>query len=286
MVELFLLQHSVTAYIFLVLFSLAIGSLLNVFIHRLPQMLQHEWAEQCRSLLKLPEETLPSINLFYPRSFCPQCKTTIPFWHNIPVFSYFILRGHCRTCATSISWRYPFVEFLTCILSVYAAWHFGFNLELIYILLFIWVVIIITFIDIQHQLLPDSLSLTLLWIGLFANTQALFTSLPTAVFSAAGAYLFLWLVIKLFYLLTGKIGMGNGDFKLFAAFGAWFGWTQLPFILLLSSILGALVGILYLKSTKQTKETPIPFGPFLCLAGLTTLFYGNTILAWYLGFYS
>jgi leader peptidase (prepilin peptidase)/N-methyltransferase len=166
-----------------------------------------------------------------------------------------------------------------------AALMFGFNLTLIFVLIFIWLLICLCAIDFQHQLLPDSLTLSLLWVGLIANTQSLFTTLPNAVLSAAGAYAALWLFIKLFYLLTGKIGMGNGDFKLFAAFGAWLGWTQLPMILLISSISGSIIGMIYLKSTHQTKETPIPFGPFLCLAGLISLFFGKAIVKWYLGFY-
>ncbi|AHE67211.1 prepilin peptidase [Legionella oakridgensis] len=278
--------YPIVIYIFLALFSLAIGSLLNVIIHRLPLMLQMEWTSQCRNLLQLPDET-PSkkINLFFPRSFCPQCKNKIPFWHNIPLVSYCFLRGRCATCQQSIPFRYPFVEALCLGLSLLAVWHFGFNLTLIFALLFIWLLIVICFIDLQHQLIPDSLSLSLLWLGLIANTQTLFTSLSVAVLSAAGAYLALWLFIKLFYLLTGKIGMGQGDFKLFAAFGAWFGWVQLPFILLLSSILGALTGLIYLKATRQTRDTPIPFGPFLCLAGLIALFYGDAIIRWYLNLF-
>ena len=284
MVDIFLL-YPVTMYIFLALFSLLIGSLLNVFIYRLPLMLQAEWSDECRSFLELPVLATQKINLFFPRSFCPNCKKIIPSWHNIPVLSYLLLRGRCSNCSETISFRYPLVELLSMGLSIGAAWHFGFNLTLLYALLFIWILIIITFIDLHHQLIPDCLSLSLLWLGLIANTQLLFTTLPIAVLSAAGAYLGLWLFIKLFYLCTGKIGMGNGDFKLFAAFGAWFGWMQIPFILLLSSLLGAVIGIIYLKSTQKTRATPIPFGPFLCLAGLVTLFYGPQITQWYLRLY-
>lgn len=281
----YLTLYPIPAYVFLALFSLAIGSLLNVFIHRLPIMLQAQWACQCRELLSLPVEQTSPVNLFFPRSFCPSCKTTIPFWHNIPILSYLILRGRCSHCRISIPIFYPLVELLCMVLSVLAAWHFGFNITLVFALLFLWVLLVLCFIDFHHQLLPDSLTLTLLWLGLIANTQSLFTTLPNAVLSAAGAYLGLWLFIKLFYLITGKIGMGNGDFKLFAAFGAWFGWTQLPLILLVSSITGAIVGITYLKLSKKTKETPIPFGPFLCVAGLLSLFYGNDFMHWYLNFY-
>ena len=271
----------VTAYIFLGVLSLAVGSLLNVVIHRLPLMLQKEWRIDCRQLLDLPEIPEKSINLFFPRSFCPQCNQPVRAWQNIPLISYLLLRGRCHPCKQSISLRYPFVEALSMGLSLAAAYCFGFNLTLLFVCLFIWLVIALCFIDLQHQILPDGLSLSLLWLGLIANTQALFTSLPNAVFATVGAYLGLWLFIKLFYLLTGKIGMGHGDFKLFAAFGAWFGWTQLPLILISASLSGAVVGAIYLKSTAQSHKTPIPFGPFLCIASLLALFYGNKIWDWY-----
>jgi leader peptidase (prepilin peptidase)/N-methyltransferase len=274
MINEFILLHPLTAYIFLGLFCLAIGSLLNVIIYRLPVMLDAEWSSHCRHLLNAPEEPSKKINLFYPRSFCPSCNSLIPFWHNIPLLSYCLLRGHCHECRQAIPYRYPLVEASCLLLSLFAAWTFGFNLSLI-----------LCVIDIQHQLLPDSLTLSFLWLGLIANTQQMFTTLPNAVLSAAGAYVSLWLFIKLYYLISGKIGMGNGDFKLFAALGAWFGWAQLPLILLISSITGAITGIIYLKTTKQTNETPISFGPFLCLAGIVSLFYGDAILHWYLRLY-
>lgn len=278
--------YPITTYIFLGLFSLTVGSLLNVVIYRLPLMLNAEWTSQCRTLLQLPEEPTAQINLFFPRSFCPGCKKMIPFWHNLPILSYCLLRGHCHQCHQKIPFRYPLIEGICLGLSLLASVYFGFTLSLLFALLFIWLLICMFMIDLQHQLLPDSLTISLLWLGLIANTQHLFTTLPNAVLSAAGAYMALWLFIKLYYLLTGKLGMGHGDFKLFAAFGAWFGWTQLPLILLISSISGAITGILYLKTTKQTRETPIAFGPFLCIAGLISLFYGKTIIRWYLGLYS
>lgn len=285
MINEFAIIHPLTTYILFGLFCLAIGSFLNVVIYRLPLMLQAEWSSQCRILLHLPEEPANNINLFYPRSFCTNCNKLIPFWHNIPIFSYLILRGHCSQCRKAIPLRYLWVELTCFLLSLFAAYFFGFHLSLIFALLFIWLLLCLCVIDLQHQLLPDSLTISLLWLGLIANTQHLFTSLPNAVWSAVGAYMALWLFIKLFYLITKKIGMGNGDFKLFAAFGAWFGWTQLPLILLISSITGTVVGVIYLKTTKQARETPIPFGPFLCLAGIISLFYGQTIMNWYLGFY-
>lgn len=269
-------------FIYLGLVSLAVGSFLNVVIYRLPLMLESEWRKDCCNLLNISEPTENAINLCTPRSFCPSCNKTIGVWQNIPVLSYFFLRGRCRTCQTPISIIYPLIELLCMGLSLFAAWHFGLALTLPFALVFIWILIPLCFIDLKHQILPDCLTLSLLWLGLIANTQHMFTSLPNAVLSSASAYLFLWVFIKLFYLATGKIGMGNGDFKLFAAFGAWFGWTLLPLILLLSSLIGAVVGIIYLKLSDKSRETPIPFGPFLCLAGLIALFYGHTIINWYL----
>lgn len=277
-----LLLSPISLYVILGIFSLAVGSFLNVVIYRLPLMLNAEWRADCCSLLQLPEPEAPKLNLSFPRSFCPSCNTTIPFWHNIPVISYFLLLGRCRQCHAPISLQYPLIELLCLALSLGAAWHFGFGINLLFVLPFIWILIVLFFIDLKHQILPDSLTLSLLWLGLIANTQELFTTLPNAVFSAAGAYLSLWLFIKLFYLITGKIGMGNGDFKLFAAFGAWFGGALLPFILIVASLAGAIIGIIYLKAHQKTKETPIPFGPFLCVSALVALFYGQALMSWYL----
>lgn len=269
-------------YFMVTLFSLMVGSLLNVVIYRLPLMLKAEQLSECTELLNLPKEKLHSLNLFFPRSFCPHCKHQIKALDNIPLLSYLILKGRCRYCLSLINWRYPLVEALSALLALYASWHFGFNLHLFFSLIFIWISLCLIFIDLDHQLLPDSLTLLLLWLGLIANTQSLFTPLSNAVLSAAGAYLFLWLFIKLFYLITGKIGMGHGDFKLFAALGAWFGWTILPLILLVSSITGAIVGIIFLKYKKQSKDTPIAFGPFLSIAGMVALFWGPAILNGYI----
>lgn len=272
---------------FTILFAvicLCVGSLLNVIIHRLPLMMMAEWAAECRSYLELPEKSVEKINLFFPRSFCPTCKAPIPSWFNIPIISYIILRGRSHCCKEPISIRYPFVEALCLVLSLFAAWKFGYTATLVYALLFIWVLIVISFIDLQHQLIPDTLSLGLLWLGLIANTNVLFTTLPNAVLSAVAGYLSLWIIIKLYYLVTKKIGMGNGDFKLFAAFGAWFGWMQLPFILLLSSLVGAVIGIIYLQTVGKSRNTPLPFGPYLCISGLISLFYGQDIVYWYLYF--
>lgn len=269
-------------YIAIALFSLSIGSLLNVIIYRLPIMLEREWKDQYDDIMGMKKETQKPINLFFPRSFCPKCKSMVKSWQNIPLLSYLFLRGRCYECHASISIRYPLIELTTMLLSLYAAWHFGFTLQLPFALIAIWILICLIFIDLDHQILPDSLTLSLLWLGLIANTESLFTNLHQAVLSTVGAYLGLWLFIKLFYLATGKIGMGNGDFKLFAAFGAWFGWIFLPLILLLSSFSGAIIGVLYLKLNRKSKDTAIPFGPFLCISGLIALFWGQSIVNWYL----
>lgn len=242
--------------------GLLMGSFLNVVIYRLPLMMQA--AESLHPHKK-------TFNLFLPRSHCPACQTCIPAWHNIPLLSYLLLKGKCHHCQHAIPYQYPLVEASSMLLSFLMAWIFGYHLTLLFALLFVWILICLTWIDIRHQLLPDSLTLGLLWLGLIANTQTLFTSLPNAVLSAAGAYLGLWLFIQLFYLCTKKIGMGHGDFKLYAAFGAWFGWQLLLPILMSACILGSVIGVIYLSYMKKTKDTPIPFGPFLCLAGLGAL---------------
>ncbi|MBA3537825.1 MAG: prepilin peptidase [Tatlockia sp.] len=273
------------AYLLLAIFALVIGSLLNVIIYRLPLMIEADLQEECAYQFHLVEPPKNKVNLFFPRSFCPACKAMIPAGFNIPLLSYCLLRGRCCQCKQPISIRYPLVELLSCLLALLAAWHLGFNLTLVFALVFIWILISLFFIDLKHQILPDSLTLGLLWLGLIANTQNLFTTLPNAVLSAAAAYLSLWLFIKLYYLLTAKIGMGNGDFKLFAAFGAWFGGLQLPLILLIAALTGAISGLTYLKIQAKTKDTPIPFGPFLCFAGFISLFWGEAIMNWYLGFW-
>jgi len=278
-------NHPGFMYLAVALLALALGSLLNVIIYRLPIMIQREWKQQCCSLLGLEETQQKSLNLFLPRSFCPHCKTMIKAWQNIPLLSYLFLRGRCYQCKSPISIRYPFIELCTLVLSLYASWHFGFTLQLPFALITICILICLIFIDLDHQLLPDSLTLSLLWMGLIANTMTLFTSLPDAVLSAAGAYIILWLFIKIYYLISGKIGMGHGDFKLFAAFGSCFGWMFLPLILLFSCVSGAIIGLSYLHLKGKSKDTRIPFGPFLCIAGIVALFWGQNIMDWYLHFW-
>jgi leader peptidase (prepilin peptidase)/N-methyltransferase len=273
-----------TTYLGLLLFSLCIGSLLNAMIYRIPLMLKENFTHECRSFLALEssENEKTNINLFFPRSFCPFCRHTIRAWHNIPLFSYLFLRGKCADCHHPISLRYPFIEALYAGLTLFSAYHFGFTIYLIFAMIFIALILMMAFIDLDTQLLPDGLTYSLLWIGLIFNTQNYFISPEMAILSAAGAYCSLWLFIQLFYLITGKIGMGQGDFKLFAAFGAWFGASHLILIILLASFIGAIIGFIYLKNQNQPTSTPIPFGPFLCFAGLISLFYGQRIIETYL----
>lgn len=270
-------------YVALAILALVIGSFLNLLIYRLPKMLEYNFKRECAVFLKKPIPKPLKINLFYPRSFCTVCKKTIPMISNIPLLSYCVQQGKCRSCKAHISFQYPLVEALTLILSLFAAWQFGFTTQLGFALLFIWMVLPLFFIDMKHYLLPDGLTLSLLWVGLIANTQGLFCDLPDAVYGAVVGYSVLFVVTKLFFLSTGKVGMGQGDLKLFAALGAWFGWFMLPLMLLIASVMGVLAGLFYLKSTGKSKDTPIPFGPFICLSGLLALYYGNTVLIWYLG---
>lgn len=250
------LTSSVTCWILLISLTLIIGSFLNVLIFRLPQMVLNDPTEN-------PQR---NINLFLPRSFCPNCRKTIKAWQNIPILSFFLLQGRCRSCQKRISWHYPLNEALFLGLAIWAAFFLGFTLNYLFALIFIANLICIFWIDIDHQIIPDELSLGLLWMGLIASDFNLFVPLSTAVYGAISGYLSLWLFTHCYYLISGKWGMGHGDFKLFAAFGAWFGPFLLLHILILASISGLVIGSLYLKLSKQKQSTPIPFGPYLCLA--------------------
>jgi leader peptidase (prepilin peptidase)/N-methyltransferase len=264
------------------LLGLMVGSFLNVVIHRLPKMMEREWHAQCAELAgKSIPETTP-YNLIVPRSACPHCQHAIGALENIPVISYLMLRGKCKGCGTHISARYPIVETISGILSAYAAWHFGFGLAAGAALVMIWALIALTFIDFDTQLLPDAITLPLLWLGLLLNINNTFTSLTDAVVGAVAGYLVLWSVYWLFKLVTGKEGMGYGDFKLLAAIGAWLGWTMLPLTILLSSLVGAVVGIALIVIAKQGRNIPIPFGPYLAGGGLIALFWGQPLTQSYL----
>jgi leader peptidase (prepilin peptidase)/N-methyltransferase len=262
--------------------GLLVGSFLNVVIHRLPKMMEHEWQQQCAELSGHPIETSPTYNLVVPRSACPHCNHAISALENIPVISYLFLRGKCAGCAAPISPRYPIVEAVSGLLSTYAAWHFGFGLAGIAAIILVWALITLTFIDFDTQLLPDSITLPLLWLGLLLNLNGAFTSLPNALIGAVAGYLVLWSVYWAFKLTTGKEGMGYGDFKLLAALGAWLGWTMLPLIILLSSLVGAVVGIALIVIAKHGRNIPIPFGPYLAGGGLIALFWGQALTQSYL----
>ena len=262
--------------------GLMVGSFLNVVIYRLPKMMEREWQEQCADLNGTALADQASFSLAVPRSCCPSCGHAISALENIPVLSYLWLRGKCAGCAKPISRRYPVVEAATALLSAATAGYFGYGVAALAAILFVWSLIALTFIDYDTQLLPDSITLPLLWLGLIFNLQATFVPLQSAVIGAMAGYLSLWTVNWLFKIFTGKQGMGHGDFKLLAAIGAWLGWNMLPLVILLSSVVGAAVGIVLIILTKQGRSVPIPFGPYLAGGGLIALFWGQTILRTYL----
>jgi leader peptidase (prepilin peptidase)/N-methyltransferase len=267
------------------LVGLIVGSFLNVVIYRLPVMMQRDWRQQAREILELPEEPKQdTFNLILPNSCCPNCGHQIRPWENIPVVSYLFLRGKCSGCKTPISKRYPLVELACGLLSGYVAFHFGFGWQAAGVLVLTWGLLAMSLIDCDHQLLPDALVLPLLWLGLIANLFGVFTSLEDALWGAIAGYLSLWSVYWLFKLLTGKEGMGYGDFKLLAMLGAWGGWQILPLTILLSSLVGAVLGVIMLRLRNQETSTPIPFGPYLAIAGWIALLWGDQITGTYLHF--
>ncbi len=265
-------------------FGLMIGSFLNVVIHRLPKMMQRESDNYVahESGKDLPHTD--RYNLMVPRSACPQCAHRISALENMPVISYVFLGGKCIKCKTPISIRYPLVELLTGALSAFLAWRFGTGITGLASMLFAYMLIAMTFIDADTQLLPDDLTLPLLWCGLLVNLNGTFVPLQEAVIGAAAGYLSLWAVYWTFKLTTGKEGMGYGDFKLLAALGAWLGWKMLPIIILLSSLVGAVVGISLILFARHGRNNPIPFGPYLAAAGMIALLYGKPLAQTYLGF--
>ena len=265
--------------------GLLVGSFLNVLIYRLPVMMQREWQSQAREFLELPAEPeAATFNLFLPHSRCPHCDHRIRAWENIPLLSWLALRGKCSACKAPISRRYALVELACGLLSGYVAWHFGFTWQAGAMLLLTWGLLAMSMIDADHQLLPDSLVLPLLWLGLIVNSVGLFASLPDALWGAVAGYLSLWSVYWLFKLVTGKEGMGYGDFKLLAMLGAWGGWQVLPLTILLSSVVGAVLGTIMLRMRNADNSTPIPFGPYLAIAGWVALLWGEQITASYLQF--
>jgi leader peptidase (prepilin peptidase)/N-methyltransferase len=265
-------------------FGLLIGSFLNVVIHRLPRMMQNEWEREARTLLE-PDEAHPEsarYDLWSPRSQCPHCERPIRAHENVPVLSFLLLRGRCPGCGQRISWQYPAVELLTAALFAVTMLHFGASAAGLAALALTAVLIAAAGIDARTTLLPDQLTLPLLWLGLVANYFGLFTDLESAVLGAIGGYLSLWLVYHAFRLATGKEGMGYGDFKLLAALGAWLGWQALPMILLLASLVGAFVGIALILLRGRDRNIPIPFGPYLAAAGWLVLLWGDQLITVYL----
>lgn len=265
------------------LLGLLFGSFGNVVVARLPVMLKRQWQQECAEALEQPVAKTPTFNLATPRSHCPSCRTTIRWYENIPVLSYLVLRGRCRHCKTRISLRYPLLEALVAVTTLFCVAFFGFSLEGWVYAIFLYVLTLLTLIDADEMLLPDQLTLPLLWAGLLASLFLDTVSPADAILGAVFGYAFLWSVYWLFRLTTGKEGMGYGDFKLLAALGAWLGWQMLPLIVLLASVIGALIGLVMILMKRHKQGVPIPFGPFLALAGAVALFVGTDIYTWYWG---
>ncbi|TRY30611.1 prepilin peptidase [Aliiglaciecola sp. M165] len=265
---------------FVFILSLLVGSFLNVVIYRLPVMMEKGWKQEFHAYFhpeQVEDEQQDTFNLVKPDSTCPKCQHKIRAWENIPVVSWLLLRGKCSQCQNPISARYPAVELLTALASVSIAWHFGFGWQAAAAVFLTWCLMALIFIDIDKMLLPDQITLPLLWLGLLLSTAGVFVDATDAIIGAAAGYLSLWSVYWLFKLLTGKEGMGYGDFKLLAALGAWMGWQHLAIIILLSSFVGAVIGISYLIIKGKEKGSHIPFGPYLAIAGWLTLMFGGQI---------
>jgi len=285
-------DHSLVFYITIAILGLIIGSFLNVVIMRLPVMLLRDWRRDCREFLreKFPEdlgstadaaETTAKFNLLVPRSNCPKCGHHISAIENVPLLSYLALRGRCKACKAPISPRYPVIEFVSALLAVTVAWKFGVSYQFLFAMLLSWALISLTMIDYDYQYLPDQITLPFLWLGLILNLQGMYTDINSAVIGAVAGYLSLWLVFQLFKIFTGKEGMGFGDFKLLALFGAWLGWQLLPAVILISSVIGSLVGILLIVFKLHEKGKPIPFGPYLAGAGWVAMLWGKDLNALY-----
>jgi len=282
-----LLLNTPVLFILLIgIIGLLVGSFLNVVIYRLPVMMQRQWRSDCQNYLELPADAEHNevFNLSRPLSRCPSCKTPIKPYQNIPVLSYVLLKGQCANCGLAISKRYPLIEAFTAILSMLVAWHFGYSMQAGFALLLTWSLVALSFIDIDHQLLPDSITLPMLWLGLLLSVFSVFVDANTSIIGAVAGYLCLWTVYQLFKLATGKEGMGYGDFKLLALFGAWLGWQVLPVIILLSSLVGAVIGVSMIVFGGHERGKPIPFGPYLAAAGWLAMLWGHDIIKWYTNF--
>jgi leader peptidase (prepilin peptidase)/N-methyltransferase len=280
-------QLNVATYLTLLfILGLLIGSFLNVVIYRLPIMMQREWRCDCLEFLEQPSEATAEIfNLSIPRSRCGKCGHAISALENIPILSYLALRGKCQGCKTPISIQYPLVELFTGVISLVIGWHFGVSLQALAGLIFSWCLIAASGIDLGHKLLPDTITLPLMWLGILLSLFNIFIDLETSIIGAIAGYLCLWSVFILFKLVTGKEGMGHGDFKLLAALGAWCGWKMLFVIVLTSSLVGAVVGILMIVLSKTERNTQIPFGPYLAAAGWISFLWGPVLLSTYLNIF-
>jgi leader peptidase (prepilin peptidase)/N-methyltransferase len=276
-------QSPLILLVFVTFVGLSVGSFLNVVIYRMPKMMEAQWTHDCREHLgQGNEEESPVFNLSSPASHCPNCQHKIRIWENIPVLSWLLLKGRCSNCGTAISPRYPIIEAVTGILSLLVAYHFGISWAMFGALLLTWALIALSMIDFDTQLLPDNITLPFLWLGLLFSLAFIFTDTESAVIGAAAGYLSLWSVYQLFKRLTGKEGMGYGDFKLLAMLGAWLGWQYLPQIILLSALVGAAVGITLIVVRGRDRNIPIPFGPYLAAAGWISLMWGEQINQAYL----
>lgn len=280
------LQNETFLWISLVsIIGLMVGSFLNVVIYRLPEMTKRNWLQQCAELRGETAPVYAKFNLMIPRSACIYCGHKITALENIPIVSYLVLRGRCKQCKKHISLRYPFVEAVTALMSGLVAWHFGFSLLALAALIFVWALIVLAVIDLDTQLLLDDITLPLLWLGILINLNNGFTDIHGAIMGAVVGYLSLWSIYWCFKLVTGKEGMGYGDFKLLAAIGGWLGWGMLPIVIVFSSLMGAVVGIGLIMSARHNKNMPIPFGPYLVSGALIALFVGNDINQLYLGLF-
>lgn len=276
-----LVQSPFWSFLVAALLGLILGSFFNVVIARLPRMMELQWQREIADASGKPAPAANPFNLAVPGSHCPSCKTAVAGYDNIPVLSWLLLRGRCRHCKTKISAQYPLIEICSAVIPVFCLAFFGMNtLALAYTLL-LWFLLILSVIDLKHMLLPDQLTLPLLWLGLLGAITVLPVSPQSAIIGAVAGYLFLWALYWVFKLLTGKEGMGYGDFKLLAALGAWLGWQQLPLILLLASAAGAVIGISLLLVKRQQQGVPMPFGPFLVIGAVVTLLFGEQIYLWY-----
>jgi len=266
------------------LLGLIVGSFLNVVIYRLPKMMEQDWHEQCCDLLEIKHENREEqqVGLFFPGSSCPVCHHKITALENIPVISYLYLKGRCKSCKAKISPQYPIIEILTGLTSAYVAWHFGFNLQTLFAVLLTWALICLSIIDLEHSLLPDDITLPFLWLGLACNIFGIFTDIYSSLIGAMLGYSVLWIIFMSFKIVTGKEGMGYGDFKLLSLLGAWFGWQYLPLVILLSSIAASLIGIAMIIFRGREKSAAFPFGPYLAIAGWVTLIWGEELIGIYL----